>query len=273
MTASLQESSKDVTKMNAIASEIKALAPHVHPPVPNPAPLGLFAFGLTTALLQVKHTRIGGSSPTDLEGTDNMTFGFALFFGGLLQIIAGISEIKRNNVFGFTAFCVYGGFWMSVAATNFALILSEESVNPAALQAMLALMGIFTFVMMVCSFVLNVTITLLFFLLMMTFFLLAGGVDDVTVDKVAGWVGMATAATAYWLASAELVNDVIGGGKRVVIPLGHWSWNKFKFAGVVHVPGRIHGVRNVEQQTSGGMMDVERGRGVVPVDSSRGAEA
>ena len=39
--------------LNNVAKEMKALSPHVHPPVPNPAPIGLFAFGLTTALLQV----------------------------------------------------------------------------------------------------------------------------------------------------------------------------------------------------------------------------
>jgi succinate-acetate transporter protein len=69
-----------------IADHMKGLAAHMHPPVPNPAPLGLIAFGLTTALAMIKHTRIGGFDKTDLEGVDSALMGFALFFGGLLQV-------------------------------------------------------------------------------------------------------------------------------------------------------------------------------------------
>ena len=54
--------------------------------VPNPAPLGLIGFGLTTALLQVKHARLGGEGDEDLEGIDAVVLGFAMFFGGLLQV-------------------------------------------------------------------------------------------------------------------------------------------------------------------------------------------
>lgn len=231
---------KSDSYISPIAAEIKALGPNIHPPVPNPAPLALFAFGLTTALLQVKHTRLGGDSEEDLGGTDNYTFGFAVFFGGLLQLIGGLHEVKRNNIFGYTGFCVYGGFWMSWGASLFFTKLAGVPVNTQAVQAMLSLMGIFTFVMFLCTFVLNKTLSVLLFLLMTTFFLLAVGVEYETVDRVAGWFGMATAATAYWLASAELINDVLGGGEDI-IPLGHWKANKFRF-GVVHVPGRIHGV-------------------------------
>jgi hypothetical protein len=66
--------------LTLVAENIKALQNHIKPPVPNPAPLGLIAFGLTTALLQLKHTHIAE------EGMDTMVMGFAMFFGGLLQV-------------------------------------------------------------------------------------------------------------------------------------------------------------------------------------------
>lgn len=69
-----------------IVQEIRRLGDHVHPPVPNPAPLGLIGFGFTTALLQMKHTRIAGDNSDDLDGVDSITLGFAMFFGGLLQV-------------------------------------------------------------------------------------------------------------------------------------------------------------------------------------------
>lgn len=219
-TAAARRHSKDFV---TAAEEIKALGPKINPPVPNPAPVALFAFGLTTALLQVKHTRLGGSSVPEQHGVDYFCFGFALFFGGLLQFVGGLTEIRRNNVFGYTGFLTYGGFWMSYGASLFFVNIANLEVNKSAVQAMLALMGIFTFVLLLCTIVMHVTISLLLFLLMMTFFLLAAGVENETVDIVGGYFGLATSAVAYWLASAELVNDVIGKGKKTIIPLGEWS--------------------------------------------------
>lgn len=218
----IADSKKDQS-FGQLATEVRELAPHIHPPCPNPAPLGLYAFGLTTALLQVKYTNLGGDSPEDNKGTENLVWGYAIFFGGLLQIIAGIVEIKRNNIFGFTAFSTYGGFWLSLATAHILVNDQEVLFNSKAVQAMLVLMGIFTFVMWICTLVMNVTISILFFLLATTFFLLAGGVDNESVDTAAG-LGMATAATAYWLASVELVNDIIGKGHEI-IPLGRFKVN------------------------------------------------
>jgi succinate-acetate transporter protein len=235
-----------------VAKEIRALGPHIHSPVPNPSPIGLFAFGLTTALLQMKHTHLAGSAEHETVGVENLTWGFAMFYGGLLQIIAGLGEVKRNNLFGYTAFLSYGGFWMSIGtaeiATKVFTLLGEVSsdgvevgINSKAVQAMMVMMGIFTAILWVCTFTTNKCLCLLIFSLMMTFFLLAVGVDHKHVDVAAGWVGIFTAAVAFFLAGAELINDIIGGGNEL-IPLGHFDSNKFKFAGYFHVPGRIHGV-------------------------------
>jgi succinate-acetate transporter protein len=232
------DTKKKSSDTGRLAAEIHELGPFIHPPCPNPAPLGLFAFGLTTALLQVKHTGLGGETEEDGRGTENLVWGYAVFFGGLLQLIAGAVEIKRNNIFGFTAFSTYGGFWLSLAAAHLFIDADSDILfNSRAVQAMLVLMGIFTFIMWLCTLKMNATISLLFFLLATTFFLLAGGVVNTTVDKVAGWVGMVTAATAYWLAAAELINDIVGGGKDVV-PL--WRF-KPSNTGAVHVAGRLHG--------------------------------
>ena len=80
-----------------LLEQINALESHIQPPVPNPAPLGLFAFGLTTALLQMKHTRLTGSEEGSMKDVENLVWGFALFYGGLLQLIAGLGEIRRNK--------------------------------------------------------------------------------------------------------------------------------------------------------------------------------
>jgi succinate-acetate transporter protein len=235
----MQETTTDFERLG---KELQALHTHIHPPVPNPAPLGLFAFGFTTALLQIKHTRIGGSDDVDIDGVEALVLGFAMFFGGFLQVVAGISEIRRNNIFGYTAFLLFGGLWMSLGTVDIVQLLAGGDVtspNPKAVQAMLFLAGVFTFVLWICSFKLNKTLNLLFFLLASTLFLLSGGVRNEVVDKIGGWFGIATSAVAYWLAAAELINDIHGEGKREIVPLGHFKWSQNRGHGAFQAPGRI----------------------------------
>jgi hypothetical protein len=192
----------------------------------------------------MKHTRLTGHQESDKSGVENLVWGFALFYGGLLQAIAGLCEIRRNNIFGYTAFLSYGGFWISLGTAEILVNLyadDDQVINPKGVQAMLILMGIFTFVLWICTFKQNKTLCALIGMLMMTFFFLAIGIDSEVCDYIAGWMGIVTSAIAFWLGSAELINDIVGSGHDI-IPLGHFSTNKFRFSGHFHVPGRIHGV-------------------------------
>jgi succinate-acetate transporter protein len=72
----------------------------------NPAVVGLAGFGGTTLLLQFHNFGLCGASPV---------LWTALFFGGLMQLVAGMKEFGTGNNFGFVAFSSYGGFWMAFA--------------------------------------------------------------------------------------------------------------------------------------------------------------
>jgi succinate-acetate transporter protein len=75
-------------------------------PLPRPspclpaAPLGLYGFALTTALLQGAKTQL-----TEPTATGQLAVSFGFFFGGLAQFCAGLMEYQRRNTFGFVAFC------------------------------------------------------------------------------------------------------------------------------------------------------------------------
>ena len=71
----------------------------------NPAVIGLAGFGGTTLLMQFHNLGLCGS------GSVLWT---AIFFGGLLQLIAGLQEFKTCNNFGYAAFSTYGAFWMAL---------------------------------------------------------------------------------------------------------------------------------------------------------------
>src|ERR687887_2189438 len=86
-------------------------------PAADPAPLGLAAFALTTFILS-------GHNATFIP--DLIWVGLALFYGGLIQLLAGMWEFRNRNVFGATAFSTYGGVWLALGVfVTFALLLKN----------------------------------------------------------------------------------------------------------------------------------------------------
>jgi succinate-acetate transporter protein len=177
---------------------------------PNPAPLGLAGFALTTWLLSMINAGwfSGDSMP--------MVLACALAFGGTVQAIAGIMELPRGNTFGATAFLSYGAFWWSFAL--FVLFLHEK-VPAAFVGWYLFLWGFFTFYMWIGTMKSPRALQLIFLALWITFFLLAAGEwTGMAIFKIAGgYGGLITAAFAFYLSAAEIINDNHG---RTVLPIG-----------------------------------------------------
>src|ERR1700750_906688 len=86
-------------------------------PAADPAPLGLAAFALTTFMLS-------GHNATFIP--DILWVGLALFYGGLVQLLAGMWEFRNRNVFGSTAFSTYGAFWMSLGIFVVLAVVSKS---------------------------------------------------------------------------------------------------------------------------------------------------
>src|SRR6202161_895409 len=92
------------------------------PPIADPAPLGLAAFALTTFLLSAANAHW-------TRGTGNEWLGYALAYGGAVQLLAGMWEFRNRNVFGATAFGTYGGFWIGLGL--YALVVGPAPPSPA----------------------------------------------------------------------------------------------------------------------------------------------
>ncbi|NMC73443.1 MAG: acetate uptake transporter [Geobacteraceae bacterium] len=71
----------------------------------NPAVVGLAGFGLTTLLLQFHNLGWCGTG---------VVFCAAVILGGGAQLIAGLQEFKCGNNFGYSAFTVFGAFWIAL---------------------------------------------------------------------------------------------------------------------------------------------------------------
>src|ERR1700744_2624432 len=73
----------------------------------DPAPLGLAGFGMTTFMLSVFNA---GLLPMSLASS---VLALALFYGGGVQLIAGMWEFHNRNTFGAVAFSSFGAFWLA----------------------------------------------------------------------------------------------------------------------------------------------------------------
>lgn len=73
----------------------------------DPSPLALFGLAMVTLVASTQKMGI-------TEGL-SLVIPWAIFLGGLAQMLGCIGDFKRNNIFGATAFGAYALFWWSVA--------------------------------------------------------------------------------------------------------------------------------------------------------------
>lgn len=195
------------------AHEVSAIA--------NAAPLGLSAFALTTAVLSCVNA--GFIVPS--TGV-NIFVGLALFYGGLVQILAGMWEFKRGNVIPATAFSSFGGFWVATAVIfipGFGILsaLNSTTTLHQALGVFFLCWAIFTGLLFLAALRTSVALLLVLGLLFLTYLFLTiaelSGGSTVTT-QIGGWLGIATALVAWYTALADMLSSANGAFR---LPVGH----------------------------------------------------
>ena len=193
----------------------------------DPAPLGLGAFALTTFILS-------GHNATFIP--DLIWVGPALFYGGLVQLLAGMWEFRNRNVFGATAFSTYGGFWLSLGivvllasvSKTFGAALATAGVANAVAWFLVAF-AIFNTYMFLWSARVSLAVFGVFATLEATEIILAIGFFREAhgyspyITHIGGWVGIATAAVAWYTSAAGVVNGMAG---QTVVPVGGPLWGR-----------------------------------------------
>jgi succinate-acetate transporter protein len=180
--------------------------------IADPAPLGLGAFALTTFLLSLVNAGVVD------KATEPVVLGVALAYGGVAQMLAGMWEFRKGNVFGATAFTSYGAFWLSFWAyvAFYAKEVPAASHGQAAGWFLMA-WAIFTTLMVIAALRTTVVLAILFAILTVVFFLLSFGAlaSNPDLTKVGGVLGIATAAVAWYLCVAGVMASTFG---RPILP-------------------------------------------------------
>ncbi|EGR34721.1 hypothetical protein IMG5_002930 [Ichthyophthirius multifiliis] len=179
----------------------------------NPGPLGLLGFGLTTFLLNVHNV--------GFYEFDSMIMGMGIFYGGIAQLIAGIMEWKKNNLFGSIAFISYGSFWISLIGL---LLLPKTgavvAANNNSMGTYMLIWGIFTLGMLIATLKRsNRALKILFFTLFILFMLLSIHfyAQNAILQRAAGVDGIFCGLLAIYIGIAEILNQTYG---TIILPLG-----------------------------------------------------
>jgi succinate-acetate transporter protein len=181
--------------------------------IADPGPLGLAGFAAATFVLSSFNAGLIDASLL------TVVLPLALFYGGLLQLLAGMWEFKKGNTFGATAFGSYGAFWLSYAAyVKFVVAdLPPDKANQAT-GLYLLVWAIFTVYMTVAALRTNAALLAVFVGLSATFIVLtiAEFAQSTGTTKVGGWLGLVTAVLAWYASFAVVTNST---WKRSVVPV------------------------------------------------------
>ena len=179
--------------------------------VANPVPLGLLVLAFTTALL-------GASFAHFLVPLTRIGIGLlvapALFLGGIVQLLAGMWEFRKNNTLAATIFSAYGGFLIAFGA----LFLPPFGLgtlfgaDPLAFYHALGLLflcwtisvGVLFLGALRASAVLSLTLAFLF----LAFLFLAIGEfanGNIPLLYIGGWLAIISALIAWYAALAAIL--------------------------------------------------------------------
>jgi len=182
----------------------------------DPGPLGLGAFAMTTFVLSMFNANLVNEKGLPV------VLGLALVYGGIVQLLAGMWEFRTGNTFGAVAFSSFGAFWISFWALNvfYAKQIGGDVGHSVGLY--LWAWAIFTAYMTVAALRTSAAVLAVFTLLTATFVLLAVGAvgAHTTVTHWGGYVGLATAAVAWYASFAAVTNSTFGRTVLPVRPLG-----------------------------------------------------
>jgi uncharacterized protein len=199
----------------SVSEDREDVAPAVHPAaaaasVADPGPLGLAAFALTTFLLSIVNARwtVGNSAGTAF-------LGYALAYGGVAQLLAGMWEFRNRNVFGATAFSSYGAFWIGL----FVWIRTAPAVTGHDLGWILVAFAIFNLYMLLMATQVNMAVFGVFLTLQLTEIFLAIGnfTSSPGWTQFGGYIGILTAVVAWYTSMAGVANGLNG---KIRIPVG-----------------------------------------------------
>lgn len=211
----MQVTAIPTTTTEKSASELGGISSHFEFVIADPDPLGVFGFAFATFLANL--------STLGVYPFNAMWLSTMLLLGGVAELVAGIQDYKRNNLFGATVFTFFGAGWIGSALTTWAVALKIlPASDPAAQGWSSILWAVFVIAMIGASLKLNKLLTSVLVLVALLELLLAIGsfTGLVFITRTGAVCGCIAAALGFYLATAGLWNTTFG---RTVLAVGQWE--------------------------------------------------
>lgn len=188
--------------------------------VADPTPLGLT--GLAMVTLVAASQKLGWTTGLSLA------IPWAIFLGGFAQLMACVYDFKHNNLFGATAFGVYGLFWISVAAS---WMIKMGVFGPALAggvdvhQLGFAFIGYLIISVFLTIAALKTNKALIAIMVLIDLLFIGLAMDSFSMGEywhvIAAWTELTISLIGFYAAGANLVNKMYG---RIILPLGKGIW-------------------------------------------------
>jgi uncharacterized protein len=183
--------------------------------VAEPAPLGLIGLAVASLVLASTDLRLASASAKSLM------IPWTMFLGATAQLIAGLMEFRRNNVFGATTFTTYSLLWYAVSITLLITIFTQVSFDLTHYAYGLLGFLVFSLILTVASLMTNVMFVVILVCIDGALSALVANLLVKSPAEVVGVLLVLVAVFSFYAAAAALLNSMAG---RVVLPMGAPLW-------------------------------------------------
>ena len=175
--------------------------------------LAIGLFGLAVGALTVGMAQVGQIPEMDKVGV----LVIALVFGGLVQVLAGVADIRYNEQLGGTALTMYGFFWFTVSLSQLVSMSTTFHFDSALFVPINLVYVFFSAVMVYLTAYRSVALCFLHLVITLTFFSTVCMRLNLISETLPGLAHLAVGTLAFYHAIGSLSQAYTG---MAIVPLG-----------------------------------------------------
>lgn len=175
--------------------------------------LAIGLFGLAVGALTLGVAQLGGIPESNKVGT----LVIALIFGGVVQILAGITDIRYHEQLGGTALTMYGFFWLTVSIAKLVSEGTAFHLDMVLFAPINFAYTAFSAVMIYLTAYRNATLCILHVIITITFAFTVLALLNIISETLPGVLHIIVGLMAFYHAVASLTQAFTG---HQLVPLG-----------------------------------------------------
>jgi succinate-acetate transporter protein len=175
--------------------------------------LAIGLFGLAVGALTVGAAQVGGIPAIDKAGV----LVIALVFGGFVQVLAGVADIRYNEQLGGTALTMYGFFWLTVSTAQLVSVSTTFHFDGALFVPINLVYAFFSAAMVYLTAYRSVALSFLHVVITLTFLSTVCMRLNLISETLPGVAHLTVGALAFYHAIGSLSQAYTG---KAIVPLG-----------------------------------------------------